>query len=225
MRFNATAIIAAAFALVSVVPLRATTIQSFTVSDWLNSTSGGVTDVNFSGINFTDYSATGFATDGFTITGPDSGTGSLTGISFNGFKSLKGGSDASSLVKIDTPAAGNTALLFVFGSDPSGNGYTLTLSDGEVFNLASSATMFGISVSHPITSATFSTTSGSSFVLQGMSYGITNLALDAPGGGPDPGPVDPGPGDPSAVPEAGTTLLMGGGLLMVALVLRRTKTA
>ena len=60
-----------------------------------------------------------------------------------------------------TPPSGETALVFSFGSSPSASSYTLTLSDGEIFNLASDTSLFGISVSHPITSATFASTPGS----------------------------------------------------------------
>lgn len=185
--------------------LQASTITSYTFTDWQTTVQpGSAHDAAFappSGI----FGAAGYTTsDGFTITGPDGASPNLQEVFFNGSPSLKGGSDAAAQVVVTAPTGGETALLFGFGSIPSTSGYTLTLSDGEIFNLAGSTSLFGVSVSHPITSATFASTPGSSFVLDYIGYGTTTQTLDA-SGSPDPG----------SAPEASTLLLIGTGLLLV----------
>ena len=217
MKLQAGALLAATLLFASVAPLRATTIVSYSVNDWTSSiNSGSAHDANFSTIQNVTYGPSGYTTsDGFTITGPDGAGTFLQGLSYNGMPSLKGGSDAAAQITVTTPAAGQTALLFMFASTPSATGYTVTLSDGQVFNLASTTTIFGVSVSHAITYATLSASPGSSLILQDVSYGNTNLALDPSGG--TGGTV----GDPSAVPEATTMLLLGTGLLMVAFARKR----
>jgi hypothetical protein len=186
--------------------LYATTITSYNFSDWQATVQpGSAQDVNFAGLPYISFGSSGYTTsDGFNITGPDGEATSLQGLLFNGYPSLKGGSDADAQVVV-TPPSGETAMVFSIGSSPSASGYTLTLSDGEIFNLAANTTLFGISVSHPITSATFSVESGSSFVLSYVGYGTTTLALD---GGPSGD-------DPSSTPEVSTLFLIGTGLLLI----------
>src|SRR3954471_15370878 len=117
MNFKAGAILVAALLSSSVVPLRATSITSTTVPNWLASTTGPVHDVDFTHIAFINYGPSGYtSTDGFNITGPDGASTFLRGLSFNGFTSLEGGNDANAQVLVTTPSGGDTALLVLIGS-------------------------------------------------------------------------------------------------------------
>jgi hypothetical protein len=129
-----------------------------------------------------------------------------------------GGSDANAQIKVATPATGETALIFQLGSNPQASLYTFTLSDGQVFNLnlPGTTTLFGFSVSHPITYATIAANAGASVILEGAAYAATNLPLDSGGSGGTGGTGGTGGSDPSPVPEATTTLLLGSGLVMIA---------
>jgi len=196
--------IATAMGIAALAPLQASTITSYNFTAWQTTVqAGSAQDVNFAGLPYISFGSSGYTTsDGFNITGPDGGTTNLQGLLFNGYPSLKGGSDAGAQVVV-TPPSGETALVFSFGSSPSASSYTLTLSDGEIFNLASDTSLFGISVSHPITSATFASTPGSSFVLSYIGYGTTTQTLDGDSS------------DPSSTPEVSTLLLIGTGLLIM----------
>ena len=217
MKLHAAAAGVAAILLACVSPLRATTITSYSVSSWASSTTGSLHDADFTHIQFTTYGPAGYtSSDGFNITGPDGpGNFSLQGLSYQSNPSLEGGNDSNATVKVTAPGSGETALLFLIGSNPSASGYTVTLSDGEIFNLAGSTTFFGVSVSHPITFATLQATSGSNLILQDVSYGTSTLPNDGSGGSSGGG------GGTSAVPEATTILLFGAGLVMVAVAKKR----
>ena len=206
------ALAAAALAFSIITPLGATTITSTSVSGWLATvTPGSVQDVAFNPNPNADYSSSqGYTASGFTFDGPDGAGYYLKGVYF-GANSLQAGSDSAAQLLTTTPVGGETALLFAFTSSPSASGYTLSLSDGQTFNIASGTTIYGVSVSHPITSATLAGTPGSSVILQAMSFGTTNMTLDAVGGG-----VPPGNADPGTVPEPSTMLLLGSGLLVAA---------
>jgi PEP-CTERM motif-containing protein len=212
------ALAAAALTLSILTPLGATTITSTSVSGWLATVNpGSAQDVAFNPNPNADYSnSQGYTASGFTFDGPDGAGYYLKGVYF-GANSLQAGSDSAAQLVTTTPAGGETALLFAFTSSPSASGYTLSLSDGQTFNIASGTTIFGVSVSHAITSATLSGSPGSSVILQGMSFGTTNLTLD-PIGGDVPPSNNP---DPGTVPEPSTMLLLGSGLL-VAAKFRRT---
>lgn len=214
------ALFAGAILLAGVTPLRAATIVSYSVGNWTGSTSGAVHDVDFTHITFSTYGPSGYtSSDGFTITGPDGASTSLTGLSFGGGPALKGGNDASAQIQVATPTGGQSALLFLMNSTPSSTGYSVTLSDGEAFSLAAGTTIFGVSVSHPITFATLAANPGSNLILQDVSYGNSNLPYDGGTGGGG------GTSDPSAVPEATTPLLLGSGLLFLVFASRRVITA
>ena len=216
MNIPAGAVLAAAFVL-SIAPLRATTITSTDFSSWQTSTTGGTHDANFTTIQTISYGPAGYTTsDGFTITGPDGAGSFLQGVTYNGYQSLQSASDAAGNLLVTTPAGGDTALLFLLGSNPpTSTGYTVTLSDGEVFSLAANTTFFGLSVSHPITTATLQASPGSAVILSDVSYGTSTLPLDGGTGGTP---------DPSAVPEAATSLLLGSGLLGIAVLRKRMFT-
>jgi hypothetical protein len=223
MRLQAGALLAATLLFASVAPLHATTITSYSFANWMSSIAAGSgKDANFSTIQSISYGPSGYTTsDGFTITGPDGAGTFLQGLSYNSMPSLKGNSDAAAQIKVTVPDSGQTALLFMLASTPAASGYTVTLSDGEVFNLASDTTIFGLSVSHPITYITLAASTGSNLILQDVSYGNTTLPLD--GGGGSGGGTSPG--DPSEVPEATTILLLGTGLIAIAFARKRSMTA
>ncbi|MGA8595720.1 MAG: hypothetical protein WB676_13470 [Bryobacteraceae bacterium] len=211
MRIRAGAVVAASLLCAGVIPLRATTIVSYTVSNW-ESTETGTKDANFNQIQYITYGPSGYtSSDGFNITGPDGSTTYLEGLEYKAAKSLEGGTDSSAEVEVATPSGGETALLFVLGSNPSASSYTITLSDGETWTVSGSTTIFGVSVSHPITTAILSATTGSNLILEDVSYGNTTLTLDSGGSG----------GGQSTVPEATTALLLGAGLVMVAVAGKR----
>jgi hypothetical protein len=209
MRIRAGAIVAASLLCAGVIPLQATTIVSYTISSWEQSETG-TKDVDFTHVQYTLYGPSGYtSSDGFTITGPDGSGTYLQGLQYKGYQSLEGGNDSSAEVEVATPSSGETALLFLLGSNPSASSYTITLSDGETWTVSGSTTIFGVSVSHPITTALLSATTGSNLVLEGVAYGNTTLTLDSGGGGV------------SSAPEATTALLLGAGLLMVAIAGKR----
>ena len=202
MGFRAGALLAALFVSVGLIPLKATTVVSYSYSAWA-STATSTHDADFTHVQYINYGPSGYtSSDGFNITGPDGTSTYLQGLSFNSHPSLEGGTDNSAQVLVTTPSGGKTALLFLLGGNPQGTGYTITLSDGETWTVAGTTTFFGVSVSHAITSADLSTSSGSHLVLEDVSYGTTTLPLDS--------------GGSSTAPEATTMLLLGIGLLLVA---------
>jgi hypothetical protein len=215
MKLYAGATLVATLVLASVAPLRATTITSFTVNDWLASTaSGSAKDVDFTHIQPIIYGPSGYtSTDGFTITGPDGASTFLEGLSYSGGPALQGGSDAAAQINVATPSGGQSSLFFMWASNPAATGYTVTLSDGQLFNLSSSTNIFGISVSHPISFALLAASPGASLILRDISYGNSTLPSDGGGGITSP--------DPGAVPEPTTLLLLGSGLLAIAFVKKR----
>lgn len=227
MKVKTGALLAAALLFAGICPLQATTITSNSVSNWMSTIqSGTAKDANFATIQNISYGPAGYTTsDGFTITGPDGAGTFLQGLSYQGMPSLKGNSDAAAQIKVSVPGSGQTALLFMLASTPAATGYTVTLSDGQVFNLASSTTIFGVSVSHPITYVTLAASPGSSLILQDVSYGTTTLALDTPDPGGTGGGSSGDVSDPGAVPEATTVLLLGTGLVAIAVARKRVMAA
>jgi hypothetical protein len=231
MRIQAGALLAAVLAFASAPALRATTVTSYSVSNWISSiNSGTAKDVDFTHIQYISYGPSGYtSSDGYNITGSNSSGSFLQGISYQSQPSLKSDSDSASQLKVAIPGSGNTALLFLLASTPSTSGYTVTLSDGEIFNLSGSTTIFGVSVSHPITSVNLSAGTGSNLILEDVSYGVSNLPSDnsggsggGSGGGGGGGSTPPSdPGNPSAVPEATPVLLLGTGLGMIAFARKR----
>jgi hypothetical protein len=79
---------------------------------------------------------------------------------------------------------------------------TLTLSDGESFSSISTA-FFGVSISHPITWLTLTTTTGSAVIVDDFYYGVSSLPQDSP------------------TSEGATMAMCGGGLLVLLGSVRR----
>ena len=205
---------AAAFAaalLGSVGHANASSVTTTSFNTWKTFLTGSPTELNFNGISMTSYSTSsgitlmpaGMPLAGFGFTGPDGAGYSLTGATYNSFISLEGGSDGNATILVATPASGENAILLGVGST-GGAGLTVTLSDGESFTLA--AGLWGISISHTITSLTLSTSAGSRAVIDDFWFGTSNMAQDAP---------------TAPASEAATSILLGGGLMVLAGVGRR----
>lgn len=198
----------------------ATTVTTTSFSNWRTTLTGSPTEADFTAIQYTSYStsnglllgAVGNPSVGFTVTGPDNGSFSLTGVNYTGFKSLEAGSDAGATLNIAGPAAGENGLLFSLATTNNTPIY-VTLSDGETFT--ESRGVFGLSISHPITSVSFSTDPGSQVVLDDLYYGMSSLAQDSNGG------TLPA----TATPEGCTFLLLSGGLLVVMGAVKRLRPA
>ena len=151
--------------------------------------------------------AVGNSSIGFTFTGPDNTGYKLTGYAYgsHNFQSLESGSDATATMNIATPAAGENAL-FVAIATTNNTPVLLTLSDGETFTIttqASGPSNFGLSLSHPITWLTLSTTAGSAAIVTDFYYGVSSMPQDSP------------------VSEGATMAMCGGGLLILFGSLRR----
>lgn len=180
----------------------ATTITSTSYSAWTAGLTGSPTELNFSQIHpGTTYNtssgitlnAIGNNSIGFGFTGPDNGSYSLVGYSYGNITSLKGGSDTSASIHIATPLGGDNALLLGLASTGS-TPINLALSDGESFTITTS--LFGLSISHPITWLTLTTTAGSAIIVDDFYYGSSSLPQDE-------------------ASEGATMAMCGGGLLIL----------
>ena len=197
-------------------PALATTITSTTYTgsptSWLGNVTGPV-DVFGSIQNNQSYStSSGVSLSNssnpssvFVFTGPDLTGWNLTTKLFvaggNSYPSLYGPSDGIGNVTVTMPAGGENAVLLDLGTS-EGTALTVKLSDGEIFTPA--AGLFGLSISHDITWLTVSTTSGSQPVIYDFAYGASTLTQDQL------------MQDPAPSIEAGTLLMIGGGLLVLA---------
>jgi hypothetical protein len=190
----------------------ATTITSTTFQSWKASLTGAPTDTDFSPVQFRSYntaaglnlSAAGNSSVLFGFTGPDNGGFQLSGTTYNGLVGLAGSADSGAGINVAMPSSGENAILLSVGST-SGTSLTVTLSDGETFSISSG--LFGLSISHPITSLLLSTSPGSQAVIDDLWYGSSSLTQDQTGGSPV--------GDPATAPEGATLLLMAGGSLIL----------
>jgi hypothetical protein len=185
-------------------PAGATTLTSTTFSAWTAGLTGTPTELDFSPIVLgKSYStaagislkAIGNASVGFNVTGPDNGSYKLTGFSYHNFQTLEAGSDSTAVMNVTTPAAGNNGI-FLGLATTNNTPVTLTLSDGQAFASITTA-FFGMSISHPITWLTLTTTNGSAVILDDFYYGISNLAQE------------------SATSEGTTMAMCGAGLLIL----------
>jgi hypothetical protein len=199
--------VALGLGLLASVQADATAITTTSYVTWKSTMyqTGNPTELNFNTVGSSSYNtssgitltAIGNPAVTYIVTGPDNGAFKLTGGSFHSVTSLFGSADSGAQVKIAAPASGVSAFLLgvnTTGSTP----ITLTLSDSQVFSLASG--LFGISISHPIDWMTLSTTAGSQIVLSDFWYGYSALTQDQ---------IVP------QTPEAATVLLTLGGLFLV----------
>jgi hypothetical protein len=193
-------------------PAAATTITSTTFNGWKTNLTGTPTQLDFSPITSgKSYStsagltlkAIGNSSIGFVFTGPDNGSYSLTGFFYTSqnIQSLKAGSDSTAAMNVTTPAAGDNAILLGLATT-NNTPVTVTLSDGESFSSISPA-LFGLSISHPITWLTLTTTVGSAVIVDDFYYGVSNLPQD------------------STTSEGVTMAMCGGGLLILLGSVRR----
>jgi hypothetical protein len=192
--------------LLSAGPAVATTMTSTTFSAWTAGLAGTPTELDFSPIvNGKSYNtaagitlkAIGNASVGFNVTGPDNAVYKLTGLSYgtHNVQSLQAGTDSTATMNVTTPPAGNNAV-FLGLATTNNTPVTLTLSDGQSFSSITTA-FFGLSISHPITWLTLTTTNGSAVILDDFYYGVSNLAQD------------------SATSEGATMAMCGAGLLIL----------
>jgi hypothetical protein len=194
----------------------ATTITSTSFSGWKSSLTGSPNEADFSAVSYTNYntssgitlSGIGDSASQFTFTGPDNGSYALSGVNYNNFVALQGSADANAGINVALPGSGENAFLLVVGSTGS-TGLTLTLSDGESFSLSSG--LFGVSISHPVTSFSLTTSVGSQAVIDDFWYGASSLTQDS--NGSNPPASDPGSG--AAAPEGATILMVAGGSLIL----------
>ncbi|MBV9301019.1 MAG: hypothetical protein JOY62_07245 [Acidobacteriaceae bacterium] len=194
----------------------ATTITSTSYSAWTAGLTGAPTELDFSPIVIgKSYStaagitlkAIGNSSVGFTFTGPDNGSYKLTGYSYgsHNFQSLESGNDSTASMNIATPTSGENAL-FLAVATTSNTPVLLTLSDGESFTIttqAGSPSNFGLSISHPVTWLTLTTSSGSSVIITDFYYGVSSETQDSPAS------------------EGATMAMCGGGLLILFGSVRR----
>jgi hypothetical protein len=113
-------------------------------------------------------------------------------------------------VKITAPAAGVNALFLQFGTASSGMPITITLSDNEMFTATpagATRSRLWLTLTHPISSLTVTST-GNDAVVTGLSFGASNLTQD-----------------PSSTPETATALLVGTGMLLLAVKRRKLLSA
>lgn len=187
----------------------ATTITTTSYSTWNSPAyiTGSTTLVDLTtlqaGISYSN--AAGYTSNGFNFTGPDNSSYVLTSqyeanVNSNG---LLGASDGIGAIDVTMPGSGNSAVFFDAQCITCAGGLTLTLSDGETFSISNG--QFGFSISHPITWLKLNTNSGKSPFLEYAYFGTSSLPPDAP-----------------QTKEAATFVLIGGGLLMVAGVGRRS---
>jgi hypothetical protein len=202
----------------------ATSVTTTSFSSWKTTLTGSPSEADFSVVSFTNYNTAngltlptiGNSSQGFVFTGPDNGAYQMTGISYNSYTSLAGGSNSGAGLKVAMPGSGVNAFLLSVGST-GGTPLTLMLSDNETFALSNG--LFGISISHPISSLLLTTTAGSQAVIDDFWFGSSSLTQDPT----NPGGSGSGQGA-APVAEAATSLMMAGGCLLLFGVCRKFRT-
>lgn len=193
----------------------ATTITANNFSDWKASLNGSPTEADFSPISLADYStsagivlsAVGAPSTQFTFTGPDGASYSLSGTwDNNNAAGLQGAGDGIGYINAALSGAGQNAILLSVEST-TGSPMTLTLSDGEIYTL-SSDNVFGLSLSHPITSFTLSAGAGTEPIIDDLWYGTSALIQDG-------ATTNSGPQDVAPAAEGATLLMVVGGTLVL----------
>jgi hypothetical protein len=195
----------------------ANTIQSADLTAWKTTiVTGSAHDTDFGPVSPTAVSSYTLFMDNGTPFTWASGDGSVSlkeydnlsnPIGSGNLKGVQGASGTTKGLKITTPVAGINALVLFFGTT-GGSPVTITLSDGEVFTgspAGNTGNALFLSISHPIYYLTVTSTT-SAPVVNGFSFATSNLAQDTP--------------TDTAV-EAATSILMGGGLLVLIAAGRR----
>lgn len=201
----------------------ATAITSTTYGGWTAGLSGSATEANVGAISFTSYNdaagltltAIGNSSLGFTFTGPDNGLYQMGGSTLNGYPALAGSTDAGAGLNIAMPSMGVNAFLLSIGTS-GGTPISVVLSDGETF--VTSAGLFGVSISHPISSLLLTTSAGSAILINDFYFGASNLTQDPIGGD---GSGSTGGGDVTPSAEVATWVMMAGGGLFLFGAVRR----
>jgi hypothetical protein len=199
--------------------MMATTITTTSYNNWKATLTGAPTDLNFSTVTYASYntpsgitlSATGNPSIGFVFTGPDGSGWWLEGTAFTGHLGLGGSTDSGAGINVATPGGGENAILLSVAST-SGSPLTLTLSDGESFSIGTG--LFGLTLSHPITSALLTTSAGSQAIIDDFVFGTSSLTQDGSGNG-----------NPPAVSEGATFILVAAGSLILIGARRRFASA
>lgn len=199
-------------ALASVCLAGATTITTNNFNTWKTPTfqTGAPTELNFMAITSSSYNTA----SGITLTGAGASSMAATFVGMNGANySLAGDVYAKTLSAAPGAAASINIMFvnpqnafFVSFANPSSMLYTITLSDGQMFN--TNTRFMGFSVSHMITSMTVSTTPSNTATINDFFFGTSSLAQDAA--------PSPDPGTPAATPEPATMMLVAGGVLIGA---------
>jgi hypothetical protein len=201
---------------VAAAPAFATTISSTTYANWISNVSGTPTFEDVETLPLGNYNTSAGVSDGgYIFTGPDGSAWSLGVQTYGNKTGIYGASDGTGGIQVNLPGSGQSAIYFyanTVSSNMLSNGsLTLSLSDGETFNINSG--QFGLSISHPITSFELTTTSGQAAFLQWAYFGNSSLPQDGGTGGPD--------GGDTPTSEAATIALVSGGMLVVFGLKRR----
>ena len=194
----------------------ATTITATNFNTWKTPTyqTGAPAGLNFYTIGSQNYNtAAGYTATpngsgpSFTFVGQDDAGYYLAGNTYS--KTLTGSANSGAVINITFQNPQNAFLV----SFQNSLNYTLTLSDGQIFN--TSAKIFGFSLSHTVSSLSIASTLGTQVIINDFYFGISSLTQDA--AAPPPGT----PGSPAATPEPATVLLLAGGSLVLAGCQRR----
>lgn len=201
----------------------ATSVTTTSYSSWKATLTGSPSEANFSVIQLTNYNTAsgltlptiGNPAVGTTVTGPDNGNYQMTGIMYQQrYTSLAGSADPGAGLDILLPNGGMNAFFVSVGST-NGTPLTLSLSDGESFTISSG--LFGISISHTVSSLLVTTSAGSEAVLDDFYFGTSNLAQDSSSS-------SGAPASPEPVAEVATSLMIAGGCLFIFGACRRFGT-
>lgn len=194
------------------LPGLATTVQTTSYQSWTAQVTGTPAFEDVETLPTGNYSTTAGVSDGpYVFTGPDGSNWFLKETTFGSTTGLYSANDGTGGIEVTLPGSGQSAIYFKANTESNNllnnDNLTLTLSDGETFNIGSG--QFGVSLSHDITSFELNTSSGEAPFLQWAYFG--NSAL----------PQDTETGDGAESIEAATYLLVGGGLLVVLGAKRR----
>jgi hypothetical protein len=209
--------LAIASALAGATVATASSVTTTSFNTWKSSLTGSASEADFGAISWTNYNTSNGVTlptlgnnsVGYVVTGPDNDAYQLGGTTYKNFTALAGGSDAGAGINVAMPGGGVNAFLVSVGST-GGTPLTLTLSDGEAFVVSEG--LFGISISHPISSFLLTTAAGSQAVLDDLYSGTSALQQDPINtGGSSPAT----PGDMTPAAEGGTSLMLAGGCLIL----------